>query len=204
MGLACEPPLYLFRNKFGLHLCQQRPPFRESQTQFRKTKVRALNDGQNSVALLDRLTLVVDQPCFDDQPHGLAPSIARLVSLLYKKPALRLEAHAALVASLPNFCALSNHFFRIFGSTFLIAGVAAWIGHNQAQPTGTTININGGTSDTLTSAAAQSLSQTTQTIRQRNMNIQPTLRLEPGQRITMITRRDMKLSPTLVDGSCLQ
>jgi type IV secretion system protein VirB10 len=56
----------------------------------------------------------------------------------------------------------------------------------------------------LTSAAAQSLSQTTQTILQRNMNIQPTLRREPGQRITMITRRDMKLSPTLVDGSCLQ
>ena len=99
---------------------------------------------------------------------------------------------------------VNNHFLRIFGSTFLIAGVAAWIGHNQAQPTGTTININGGTSDTLTSAAAQSLSQTTQTILQRNMNIQPTLRLEPGQRITMITRRDMKLPPTLVDGSCLQ
>nr|WP_246217541.1 hypothetical protein [Paraburkholderia panacisoli] len=38
---------------------------------------------------------------------------------------------------------VNNHFFRIFGSTFLIAGVAAWIGHNQAQPTGTTINING-------------------------------------------------------------
>lgn len=99
---------------------------------------------------------------------------------------------------------VNNHFFKIFGSTFLIAGVAAWIGHNQAQPTGTTININGGTSDTLTSAAAQSLSQTTQTILQRNMNIQPTLRLEPGQRITMITRRDMKLPPNLVDGSCLQ
>ncbi|WP_233849479.1 TrbI/VirB10 family protein [Paraburkholderia sp. HD33-4] len=99
---------------------------------------------------------------------------------------------------------VNNHFFRIFGSTFLIAGVAAWIGHNQAQPGGTTININGGTSDTLTSAAAQSLSQTTQTILQRNMNIQPTLRLEPGQRITMITRRDMKLPPNLVDGSCLQ
>ena len=93
---------------------------------------------------------------------------------------------------------VNNHFFKIFGSAFLIAGVAAWIGHNQAQPTGTTININGGTSDTSTSAAAQSLSQTTQTILQRNMNIQPTLpRLEPGQRITMVTRRDMKLPPNL-------
>jgi type IV secretion system protein VirB10 len=56
----------------------------------------------------------------------------------------------------------------------------------------------------VTSAAAQSLSQTTQTILKRNMNIQPTLRLEPGQRITMVTGRDMKLPPTLVDGSCPQ
>ena len=33
MGLACEPSLYMFRNKFVLHLRQQRPPFRERQAQ---------------------------------------------------------------------------------------------------------------------------------------------------------------------------
>lgn len=97
---------------------------------------------------------------------------------------------------------VNNHFFKIFGSTFLIAGVAAWIGHNQSQSSGTTININGGMSTGLSEAAAQSLSQTTQTILQRNMNIQPTLRLEPGQRITFITQRDMMLPPTVTDGSC--
>ncbi|MFP3562925.1 TrbI/VirB10 family protein [Paraburkholderia sp. SIMBA_030] len=97
---------------------------------------------------------------------------------------------------------VNNHFFKIFGSTFLIAGVAAWIGHNQSQPSGTTININGGVSSDLSEAAAQSLSQTTQTILQRNMNIQPTLRLEPGQRITFITQRDMMLPPSVTDGSC--
>lgn len=97
---------------------------------------------------------------------------------------------------------VNNHFFRIFGSTFLIAGVAAWIGHNQSQSNGTTININGGVSTDLSEAAAQSLSQTTQTILQRNMNIQPTLRLEPGQRITFITQRDMLLPPGTTDGSC--
>ncbi|WP_126227740.1 TrbI/VirB10 family protein [Burkholderia ambifaria] len=97
---------------------------------------------------------------------------------------------------------VNNHFFRIFGSTFLIAGVAAWIGHNQSQSNGTTININGGMSTDLSEAAAQSLSQTTQTILQRNMNIQPTLRLEPGQRITFITQRDMLLPPNVTDGSC--
>ncbi|TGN95641.1 TrbI/VirB10 family protein [Burkholderia sp. USMB20] len=97
---------------------------------------------------------------------------------------------------------VNNHFFKIFGSTFLIAGVAAWIGHNQNQSSGTTININGGASADLSSATAQSLSQTTQTILQRNMNIQPTLRLEPGQRITFITQRDMMLPPNVTDGSC--
>lgn len=97
---------------------------------------------------------------------------------------------------------VNNHFFRIFGSTFLIAGVAAWIGHNQSQSNGTTINVNGGVASDLSSAAAQSLSQTTQTILQRNMNIQPTLRLEPGQRVTFITQRDMMLPPGATDGSC--
>ncbi|WP_343671307.1 TrbI/VirB10 family protein [Paraburkholderia heleia] len=97
---------------------------------------------------------------------------------------------------------VNNHFFRIFGSTFLIAGVAAWIGHNQSQSNGTTINVNGGVTSDLSSAAAQSLSQTTQTILQRNMNIQPTLGLEPGQRITFITQRDMMLPPGVTDGSC--
>ncbi|REE18225.1 type IV secretion system protein VirB10 [Paraburkholderia sp. BL27I4N3] len=97
---------------------------------------------------------------------------------------------------------VNNHFFKIFGSTFLIAGVAAWIGHNQSQQSGTTININGGASTGLSEAAAQSLSQTTQTILQRNMNIQPTLKLEPGQRITFITQRDMMLPPNVTDGSC--
>ncbi|MDR3742664.1 MAG: hypothetical protein P4L40_26910 [Terracidiphilus sp.] len=54
MGLACEPPLYLFRNKFDLHVRQQRPPFRERQARVRKTAIKALNDGQNSLALLGR------------------------------------------------------------------------------------------------------------------------------------------------------
>jgi type IV secretion system protein VirB10 len=54
----------------------------------------------------------------------------------------------------------------------------------------------------LSSAAAQSLSQTTQTILQRNMYILPTLRLAPGQRITFITQRDMMLPPGVTDGSC--
>lgn len=74
MGLAQEPPLHLFRNQLGLHLGQQRPPLREGQAQLGKT-LAALNYGQNSVAVIDRVAVLVGQPCFDDQPHGLLPQL---------------------------------------------------------------------------------------------------------------------------------
>ncbi|MBN6207022.1 TrbI/VirB10 family protein [Ralstonia pickettii] len=100
---------------------------------------------------------------------------------------------------------VNNHFFKIFGSTFLIAGVAQYIGRNQSQPSGTTLNINGGGGATgLTSAAGQAVSQTTQTILQRNSNIQPTLRLDPGQKLVFITKAPIHIPPTTVAGECYQ
>ena len=106
-----------------------------------------------------------------------------------------------------SFCCTSvnNHFFKIFGSTFLIAGIAQYIGRNQSQPTGTTLNINGGGGATgLTSAAGQAVSQTTQTILQRNSNIQPTLRLDPGQKLVFITKAPIRIPPNTVAGECYQ
>jgi type IV secretion system protein VirB10 len=97
---------------------------------------------------------------------------------------------------------VNNHFFKIFGSTLLIAGVAAWVGHNQSQPTGTTININGGSSNDMSAAAADSLSQTTRAMLQRNMNIQPTLTTKPGQRMVIVTTRDMVIPPNIVHSYC--
>lgn len=100
---------------------------------------------------------------------------------------------------------VNNHFFKIFGSTFLIAGVAQYIGRNQSQSSGTTININGGGgTNSLTSAAGQAVSQTTQTILQRNANIQPTLRLDPGQKLVFITKAAIQIPPTTVAGECYQ
>lgn len=100
---------------------------------------------------------------------------------------------------------VNNHFFKIFGSTFLIAGIAQYIGRNQSQPTGTTLNINGGGGATgLTSAAGQAVSQTTQTILQRNSNIQPTLRLDPGQKLVFITKAPIRIPPNTVAGECYQ
>lgn len=91
-----------------------------------------------------------------------------------------------------------NDFFRIFGSTFLIARAAAWIGHNESQSIGTTINVNGGVSTDLYEAAAQLLPHVTQNILRRNMNIQRTLRPELGQRVMFTTQRDMMQAPPRV------
>lgn len=97
---------------------------------------------------------------------------------------------------------VNNHFFKIFGSTFLIAGVAELIGRNQSTSDGTTININGGSTNDLRAAAGQSVAQTTQTILQRNANIQPTLRLQPGQPMVFMVKRDLMIPPQLVSGDC--
>jgi hypothetical protein len=37
--------------------------------------VTALDHGQNSVTVIDRVAVPVGQPCFDDQPHGLLPPL---------------------------------------------------------------------------------------------------------------------------------
>ncbi|MFC0694197.1 TrbI/VirB10 family protein [Paraburkholderia humisilvae] len=97
---------------------------------------------------------------------------------------------------------VNNHFFKIFGSTFLIAGVAELIGRNQSAGSGTTININGGATNDLRAAAGQSVAQTTQTILQRNANIQPTLLLKPGQPMVFMVKRDLMIPPELISGGC--
>lgn len=99
---------------------------------------------------------------------------------------------------------VNNHFFKIFGSTFLIAGVAELVSRHESQPSGSTININGGAVTGLSSAAGQAVAQTTQTILQRNANIQPTLRLDPGQKLVFITKAPIQIPPNTVATECYQ
>jgi type IV secretion system protein TrbI len=97
---------------------------------------------------------------------------------------------------------VNNHFWKIFGSTFLIAGVAELIGRNENTNSGTNININGGSTNDLRAAAGQSAAQTTQTILQRNANIQPTLTLKPGQPMVFMVKRDLLIPPQFLSGDC--
>lgn len=87
---------------------------------------------------------------------------------------------------------VNTHFWKIFGSSFLIAWVA-----NRAQslqPSNITINVGGqGGGNT----AAQVLSETSRQILQRNINIKPELTLKPGDRLTLVISRDMVLDASV-------
>lgn len=87
---------------------------------------------------------------------------------------------------------VNNHFWKIFGSSFLISWVASRA--QSLQPTNVTINVGGGSSG---STAAQVLSETSRQILQRNINIKPELRLKAGDRLTVVVNRDMVLDPAV-------
>ncbi len=85
--------------------------------------------------------------------------------------------------------AVDNHFWKIFGSSMLIAGVTALV-----EPRNVTNNIylSGGSSP---DAAGQSLVDITRQIEQRNTLIPPTVEVAAGQRFNIIVQRDLTLAP---------
>ncbi|TAL56912.1 TrbI/VirB10 family protein [Pandoraea sp.] len=94
---------------------------------------------------------------------------------------------------------VNSHFWEQFGSSFLIAGVAALAGGNSSSR-GVTINVSGANpAGSLSQAAAQGLSDTVQHILQRNQTIKPTLSVDPGDEITIIVTREMDLPPDIVN-----
>lgn len=94
---------------------------------------------------------------------------------------------------------VNSHFWEQFGSSFLIAGLAALAGGN-ASSSDVTINVSGASPvSSLSQAAAQGLSDTVQHILQRNQTIKPTLSVDPGDEITVIVTREMDLPPDIVN-----
>ncbi|TXI83664.1 MAG: hypothetical protein E6Q40_10670, partial [Cupriavidus sp.] len=73
---------------------------------------------------------------------------------------------------------VDNHFWKMFGSSFLIAGIAAVIDKYTAPET-VAVNTN---SASLSGAAGQTLNDVTRTILERNRNIPPTLIIKQGHK----------------------
>lgn len=86
---------------------------------------------------------------------------------------------------------VNNHYFRLFGSAFLMSGVTAGITLSQD-------NNNSGdrqrASDAMSEALGQQLGQVTAQLIARNMNISPTIEIRPGFRFNVIVTKDMTFS----------
>ncbi len=88
---------------------------------------------------------------------------------------------------------VNNHFWQMFGTGFLIAGIAKVFDRSN-QSNITVINQAGG-STTLTDSAGQILTETARRVLEKKQNISPTLSLDAGYKLNVIVNRDMALAP---------
>jgi type IV secretion system protein VirB10 len=88
---------------------------------------------------------------------------------------------------------VNNHYFRLFGSAFLMSAVTAGITISQDDNNVGTGNRQRA-SDAMSEALGQQLGQVTAQLIAKNMNIAPTLEIRPGYRFNVIVTKDMTLS----------
>jgi len=87
---------------------------------------------------------------------------------------------------------VNNHYFRLFGSAFLMSAVTAGISLSQPQQTvGTTTQT---ASSAMSEALGQQLGQVTAQLIAKNMNLAPTLEIRPGYRFNVMVTKDMTFS----------
>lgn len=84
---------------------------------------------------------------------------------------------------------VDDHFWKIFGSSLLIAGVAALVEPNNVT---NNIYLQGGSG---TDPAGQALVNVTRQIEQRNTRIAPTVKVKAGERFNIIVQHDLELAP---------
>lgn len=97
---------------------------------------------------------------------------------------------------------VNTRFWRVFGSSLLIAAVThlAERDRSSSGSAGTTINVNTAASN----VAASALADTAKASLQRNLNIKPELRLRPGDHLRVVVNRDMVLPPHITGTGALQ
>src|SRR5574337_189232 len=86
-----------------------------------------------------------------------------------------------------------SHFWRIFGSSFLVAGIAKLLEPNDQSHNTVVINSGSGLGD----AAGQVLVDTTRRILDRNQEIRPTITVGHGERMNIEVTRDLVLAPEI-------
>lgn len=100
-------------------------------------------------------------------------------------PASDLAGYSGLAAD------KDSHFWRIFGSSFLVAGIARLLAPKNQSNNTVVINAGSGLAD----AAGQVLVETTRRILDRNQGIRPTLTVGHGEKLNVEVTRDLVLPP---------
>lgn len=87
---------------------------------------------------------------------------------------------------------VDNHFWKMFGTNFLIAGLAQVFQKDQGNVT--VVNA-GGTSGQLSNTAGQILADTVRVSNERNRTIPPTIYVYRGHKFSVMVNKDMVLPP---------
>lgn len=86
---------------------------------------------------------------------------------------------------------VNNHFWRMFSSSFLIAGVSWLFDRNQPD----TVIVNNTTSQSPTQATGQILQDIAKSTLERNRTIPPTLIIRSGHKLNILVNRDIAIPP---------
>jgi type IV secretory pathway VirB10-like protein len=87
---------------------------------------------------------------------------------------------------------VNNHYFRLFGSAFLMSAVTAGVA--MSQPSQAPNNARPTASSAMSEALGQQLGNVTAQLISKNLNIAPTLEIRPGYRFNVIVTKDMTFS----------
>ena len=87
---------------------------------------------------------------------------------------------------------VNNHYFRLFGSAFLMSAVTAGVA--MSQPDQAPTNNRPTASSAMSEALGQQLGNVTAQLISKNLNGAPTLEIRPGYRFNVIVTKDMTFS----------
>ena len=90
---------------------------------------------------------------------------------------------------------VDNHFWKMFGSSFLVAGLSNLLQKNS--PSSVTVVSSNGAGQPLADAAGQILVDTSKTILDRNKSMQPTITIPRGTKFNITVQKDMILPPAI-------
>ena len=84
---------------------------------------------------------------------------------------------------------VNNHYFRVFGSAFLMSGVVAAV--SMSQDNGSASRDQRRASDALSESLGQVFGTTIAQLISKNLNISPTLEIRPGYRFNVVATKDI-------------